>query len=377
MVMGNSKFKIPFFGINYVCDKLYNILTPSILLVFACFLLMKSKLGTPISCIFPKSYNEKLIEISKSICWNSNDTYLYMDMFHEKAATEVFKYTYLWLFFLSFMLAAIGFIWMGLESYIGSSMKYFSETTDIIKNLYEWERAEKVDEMARKMTNIQTLPVIKSRSRILIKNLVIKLFYIGCVMFQFLAMSRIIGENFDAIWGIQILAGKHFQITYDAAVNFPHIVYCSIRTLKYPFGCDTFPCVIAFNLLNEYIFALLSIWMTILLIIMAADIAKFVVKVQNCSYMKQVISDVTFSEEAFLINYITFIKISGKEISIRLARRLQYCIGFDAVVGIQIVSDISQTLGLQLMRKMVDCHLIDHDFEENEQMFQILNVPDE
>ncbi|CAB3399979.1 unnamed protein product [Caenorhabditis bovis] len=336
-------FKMPYFGNYFAYRIMCNFITPLVTISFACILFYNNHLGTPLNCRNPGFPEGNWTNVATTQCWTKFN--LHSDIEGKKLLSDAFKNTTEAMNISTVVFGLAGIVWIYFElSGVSLARQFCIKTMLILLNPEEHDEEEEVDNMVQKLRNISVLPVIHNRSRMFVCSLAAKLAYAGSIMYQSSALSTIIGEKRTPIWGFKILSSRFLSIpTNFTTSNFPHKAYCSISEGDRAY---TFPCSIPFNEMNELLFALYSIWIFTLTILVTYDFAEFIKTCASMDYIKSLMKE-----------------IYGKTITMDMAQQLQCHLGFDIFVIIKSVFDISESIGEKLMRKMLETELVERDEE--------------
>ncbi|CAB3411622.1 unnamed protein product [Caenorhabditis bovis] len=331
------KFKLLFFGNNHIYDHWCNNLTTSILLAFALILFIKNHNGTPIKCVsripysaqFATTYNRSAIEILKSKCWKMFENNLYLIDNKELKISEYGKFGDFLMLISAMQFVIVRYMFKNFEAKIGSSLSYYWKTTKKIKNVAMEKRAEKVKRMSRKIIKYNT---IKGPNELFYSFITVKFLYLALLTWQSFAFNFLfISEGFHGIWGFKALYQLCSLPSNGSASLLPHQAICRFDGHPHLY----FSCFLEFNALSEILYALLSIWMTFMIVMIILDIVKFVWNNGQDLYVKK------FLNETYNFG------ISDSRIE-----RMKNYLGFNGFVIIKIVFDVSESVSHELIQMM-------------------------
>ncbi|CAB3399730.1 unnamed protein product [Caenorhabditis bovis] len=328
---GIRPFKLPFFG-KYGIYEWINHLTALILLIFAVTLLVKSLLGTSIQCNYENlsspsnAFNQTTVDFYKSKC-NSEDN-IYMIGYKDVRLPMVTMICPVVLGMFAIVFLFLRRLFMYMESHVESSLSDCSQIANTIKNEKTEERAKSIKRMVKKMIKINQK---NGSNRIFYYYILTKLMYIGLFMiivFTFGALF-IVTESFHAVLYNYFESPRH-----GVTALLPHEAICRVQHEDYP-RMD-FKCFMEYNLFADILLALFSIWISVMMLMVVLDLLKFMWNDGRDSYIKKRL------KELYLF-----------DISNSRARRISKYLGFNGILIIKAVFDISEDVSYDLLHMIV------------------------
>ncbi|CAB3399959.1 unnamed protein product [Caenorhabditis bovis] len=348
MPLIDRKYTIPYFGNYFVYRFLCTIVMPLFTTVILGMLVYK-KFSTPVNCVNPGFYDDgDWSQYSNIKCWILAKFHLHLDMEGKKGFSEYTNNTASKMFGLIIVSGVFIAMWVIYRTAAGCLMEnYYIKTMDIINKSNKMGH-EELDTIV--LTNIDVVPVIRSRSWLLVYSTFMKSLYFGFVMLQFWTLKKIVGQENTTIWSIKILSSRIFSTPSNfTTTNFPYSAYCSVVKDRRHY---TFPCTILFNEFEELVCALDVLWMVFLALLISYDIIQCLRRYFNHSYLQMLMKE-----------------IYGNTISLPMAQQIQNRIGFDTLVVIKKVFDFSNYFGEKLMRNILKSELA----KRNKEIEELLN----
>ncbi|CAB3399833.1 unnamed protein product [Caenorhabditis bovis] len=342
MATPSRKYKLRFRQNVDNFDTLCNGVTPVVMFVAAALLTLKQYFGTPIICISPESYSNTLKHFVATVCFGKTDALSKEHMptsgVHV-ALNPIFKFTNLLLIILAVSFYVPDNVWKYFQRKLSVSMKIVERSTAVISTQSGQERQKNIEKMAKVLEELGTAPYNRSRTVLSAAYLVVKFLYIVCIVFQLHAMTAIMGQNFNATWGIGLLMDRFLGIKSENIANFPYIAYCntSVASPDNEVEMNHYQCFLPINVLNELLFAMLAIWMTVLLITTSIGLVAFVWKVGTYDHLKHI-----------------YEKASGRSIPEPLAYKFHEVLGNDALFMLLAVNTTSESVGKDLVKKLFE-----------------------
>ncbi|CAB3399732.1 unnamed protein product [Caenorhabditis bovis] len=337
--VGYRNCKLPFFGNNYVYSQLCNNITCFILIAFAIILVWKHKIGEPMSCKNRNFTNIDLIPLlgnSDVDCFAGKFKFAFNGTM---IIPGIGQYTHVALFLTSMMFVALKLIWNKLEKSTDFWLDEYLQITMKIKDLSVEQRTKGVEEMTNKINEYKKASgsIFGSRSPRLNAYVTFKLMCIGCLGLQFILMRYITGDGFNLLWGIKNLSSKSLWTSFGMTTNFPHRINCGVHPLiRDDVYVYTTSCIIGLNVLNDVLFSALAIWLSFVLFFLALDCAKYMFEIGRHSHTKKLLK-----------------KIYNTNISNDQAARFYNYIGFDGLVIMKTVFDVSDIVGKHLIQNFM------------------------
>ncbi|KAM3717002.1 Innexin eat-5 [Dirofilaria immitis] len=268
------------------CNYFYTVLA---LLFFSVVIGAKQHFGAPIRCLVDRQYSDSWIGYVHDYCFISGRYSLTPPEYEadeiadfDPTNEEKYENYYQWV---PFLLAAqaLGFympnlLWKWFQKLSNLDMAITVDEAIRICNMFTDERSKAVKDLVRYLEQCVIHPVRRSifmnPSRIAnigwyssLSYVLEKLLYVANSVLQLYVVNTFVGDG-TLFWGYQLLNNLWSGQDWTITGHFPRVVYCDY--MKHELANvqrKTVQCALAINILNEKVFALLSVWLLLLLVI--------------------------------------------------------------------------------------------------------------